>query len=130
MSFLFRISCQSIRLTRVVEELLQKWNDGDVKIEHHDEIVRLMRLKMTWQAATTMVEDDFLKAQKGKERNDFAAVRQKYVEYDNHSRVKKKLVVNLGNICSDYKILKDYPAIQISLLKVMNVLALLWLQAF
>ena len=124
MSFLLRISCLSIRLTLVVEELLQKWNDGNVKLEDHVEIVQRMRSTMTWGAAKTMVEEDFRKAQT-KERNDFDKARRKFVEKDKFSNVKKKLSGNMSNILSDYKILKDYPAIQISLLKVLHVNACL-----
>lgn len=122
MSFLLRISCLSIRLTLVVEELLQKWNDGNVKLEDHVEIVQRMRSTMTWGAAKTMVEEDFRKAQT-KERNDFEKARRKFVESDSFSRVKKKLAGNMSKIVSEYKILKDYPAIQISLLKVLPVIA-------
>ena len=124
MSLLFLISCRPTRLTLVVEELLQEWNDGDVKLEDHDVIVDRMRLTMTWGAAKTMVEEDFKKAQT-KERNDFDKARRKFVEKDNFSNVKKKLSGNMSKIVSDYKILKDYPAIQISLLKVLHVNACL-----
>ena len=111
-------------MTLVVEELLQKWNDGDVKLEYHEDILKRMRLTMTWGAAKTMVEEDFRNLQM-KERNDFDRARKKFVENDNFSRVKKKLTGNMSKIVSDYKILKDYPAIQISLLKVLHVNACL-----
>ena len=107
----------SASTTNAVERFLVAWSTGSLKIDNEDEIERFMKNNLSWRAAVTNVEYKFQQSQE-EQHGDYDKRKKKHVEGNDFAVVKKALTSSWKTLSSKYKILKSYPHVAITRLKV------------